>query len=89
MALHKNHNRADCREENLYWGTRAQNAQDMVNAGRQASNRPKAKLTEKDVLEIRRLHIEEGEQAERLAVKFGVQACSISKILHRKTWRHI
>jgi DNA invertase Pin-like site-specific DNA recombinase len=89
MALHKDHQRDNCREDNLYWGTRQNNADDMVTAGRQAHNKPNAKLTEQDVLEIRRLNSEEGIIAERLATRFGIKACTVSNILNRKTWRNI
>lgn len=89
MALHKNHDRADCREDNLYWGSRQDNADDMTNAGRQARNRTRAKLTSEDVLEIRRLHSEEGIMAERLAETYSLAACTISNILRRKTWSNI
>jgi hypothetical protein len=34
QALHKNDNRSDARADNLYWGTRKQNAEDAWNNGR-------------------------------------------------------
>jgi hypothetical protein len=59
----------------------------MVERGRSAkgTDHGRAKLTEKDVLEIRKFN----ETSASLARKYGVAATTITAILKRKTWKHI
>lgn len=52
------------------------------------SKNPLAKLTEPDVLDIRRRAMS-GEMGYRIAAVFGVSKQTVSLILHRKTWGHI
>ncbi len=49
---------------------------------------PQTRLTEPDVVEIRRLQ-EEGWRQQRLATKFGVSQMTISKLVRRETWKHV
>lgn len=48
-----------------------------------------AKLSEKDVLEIRRRYAYGLDTTPSLAKKFGVQQCTISRIINRKRWAHL
>ncbi len=48
-----------------------------------------AKLTETDVLEIRRLYAQGGVSQSKLAAQFGVDQTGISAIIRRFTWKHI
>lgn len=50
-------------------------------------NKPdkRQKLTDEQVKEIRRKHIEEFESIEHLAVEYGVTFMTISNILHNRT----
>ncbi len=49
---------------------------------------PKAKLSEEDVLEIRRLR-NKGKKIKYLSIRFGVSETNIKDIIYRKTWIHI
>lgn len=70
----------------LSWKTRAENVADAVKHGtwKRGSNDRKAKLTEDDVREIRRLA--GSHRQEQIAALFGVQASMVSRIIARKRW---
>lgn len=75
--------------ENLAWGTRWQNAQDKKRHGTlpYGERSGTAKLTEKDVHQIRRLH---GSMSlRRLAVMFGVSHTAIRRAAVGIKWRHL
>lgn len=77
-------------------GTQAQNVRDSVERRRwghrgekiQGSRHYSTRLTESDVLEIRRL-CAEGVMQTELARKYGVCDGTINMIAARKTWKHI
>lgn len=73
---------------NLSFKTPSQNNRDKHRDGTaQIGERHNlAKLTEKDVLEIRRRYIK-GNGAQ-LAREFGVSKDNVLSIIHRKTWTH-
>jgi DNA-binding XRE family transcriptional regulator len=48
-----------------------------------------AKLTEQQVLEIRRLYSEGGITQQSLGLQFGVARECITAIVNRKNWTHI
>ncbi len=79
--------RACINPEHLFLGTNADNVRDMLSKDRQAkgARQGACKLTEKQVLQIRRA---EGTQAE-MSKKYGVSQVSISGIRLGKTWRHL
>lgn len=76
----------------LFSGTPADNIQDAVSKDRM--NKPKGtlhpmvKLTEADVLEIRRVHAT-GVGLPPLAERFSVSCASICNIVNRKSWKHL
>lgn len=94
-ACHRNGDPTDNRVENLYWGTKSDNMQDMLRHETYAKTRPTnrgsqhhmAKLTEIDVLNIRRQYVRGNGQ--RLAEEYGVGCGTISSIINRKTWTHV
>ena len=86
MALHRNHIRDDCREKNLKWGTRQENADDMVAAGRQARNMTNTKLDWDKVREIRRLYRANVSRV-NLMKQFQVGDTCIHNIVNNKTWK--
>jgi hypothetical protein len=87
-ALHRDDDRGNNALDNLYYGTPQQNSEDRVANGKsgKGESHPSARLTEKDVLEIRNRN---GENRELLAAQFGVSASHIWHIMARKCWRHI
>lgn len=81
----------------LFLGTHADNMADMAAKGRadnghlQGEDHPMCKLTEKDVLEIRRVYITSHKEfgAVPLAKKYNVTSSMIYLIAKRKSWKHI
>lgn len=87
-------NRACCNYEHLRWDTHKGNCADMKIEGTLKTPNIKgekshyAKLTEKQVLEIRKL-IEEGKKYKEIAEAYPIDSRSISDIKLRKSWKHI
>ena len=95
LICHSCDNNRCVNPKHLFLGTHKDNMDDMRNKGRDnyvrsqwGENHADAKLTEKDVLEIRRLK-EEGVSANHLSERFGVCAVQIRAIIRRQYWKHI
>lgn len=90
-VLHTCDNPPCCNEEHLFLGTDADNSADMVAKGRQARQKGEAhgnsKLTENDVLEIRR-RLVAGESQRKIAVAFGVHHSTVGGIGRGAMWAH-
>lgn len=84
---HLNGDRADCRWENLAWGTRSTNQMDRVAHG--TSNRgerhPMSKLTLEQVLAIRQ-PLKPGDTVKNRALKHGISPRSAYVIRSRWSW---
>lgn len=89
QAAHLNGIRTDNRLENLSWVTRTENEQhkELHGTRSRGENHHSSKLTEKDVLKIRKLSIYK-EQLE-IAKMFKIDQTNVSAIVLRKTWKHI
>lgn len=78
--------------KHLFAGTQLENMQDCHRKGRYSpvdgQLNPNSKLTESDVIEIRRLAAN-GESQAALARQFGVTKANINDIVHRHRWKHI
>jgi hypothetical protein len=88
-CCHKDDDGLNNSNENLYWGTPTQNYADMRNRGRNTcgSKTPWSKLTEADVVQIRKLA---GSMTQReIGEKFGVKQPRVSRILSGEQWRHV
>jgi hypothetical protein len=85
-VCHKNDIKTDNRLENLYWGTRKDNAEDSVRNGRHVNTG--AVLTIEKVREIRTL-LAEGFTHGELSRRFHVGITAISNIKLGKTWTTI
>jgi len=94
LIRHKCRNRNCCNPEHLETGTHQQNSNDMKRDGTSCANinrdvkgekHHKAKLTEKDILDIRASDI----GTMRLAEKYNVGYTHICHIRARKIWKHI
>jgi len=95
VVNHKNGNRSDNNPENLEWITKVEDVQHAREVLKTAtgwdsagSNNSHAKLTEKQVIEIRQL-LAIGRRKHDLARIYGVSVSTIYSIVGRKTWRHI
>ncbi len=99
LALHRCDNRPCCNPSHLFEGTQADNMRDMSRKGRACYSGPglnvargshsgHARLTEKQVVEMRRLYARGALQRE-LAQKYGVSQSVISEALRGLTWSHV
>jgi hypothetical protein len=77
--------------EHLTFGSHADNMRDMVEADRQAkgTDNGSAKLTEEQVLDIRRRYAEGGVTQRSLAAEYGVARSLICNIVRRKIWAYL
>ena len=87
---HLNGIRSDNALSNLRWGTHQENADDQRRHGTQSrgEGHGNAKLTERDVREIRRLRAG-GEKLAGLGERFGVHNSMIHMIVNRQRWKHV
>jgi HNH endonuclease len=92
-VLHRCDNRCCVNPLHLWLGTQRDNMQDMAKKGRavhvNGENCGRVKLTELQVLELRRLHAEEGLGCTRLGRLFGISERHAGCIVNRLSWRHI
>lgn len=77
--------------DNLLWGTVHENTDDRMAHGTQVRGEKQhlAKVTEADVIEIRRLWNTSRIQQKELAERFGITQTNVSMIVTRQTWKHI
>lgn len=92
-VLHRCDNPSCVNPAHLFLGTQQDNIDDMCAKGRQVapkgSSHHKAKLSEKDVIQIRALRATKGIPTRLLARKFSISVSSIKHILHGDTWRSV
>lgn len=100
IVCHTCDNPPCCNPNHLFIGTHKTNAEDKVKKGRQprgdkisfrmrGEKNPHSILTKKQVFEIRKAVINKTDTQRQLAAKHGVQVACISKIITRRTWKHI
>lgn len=90
QCRHLDGNPANNHVSNLAWGTPLENEQDKILHGtkQRGEKGNGAKLTEEDVLEIRR-RAASGETQTSIAKDFSVDRTRICRIVLRKTWAHV
>lgn len=92
-VCHKCDNRACVRLSHLFLGTPDDDVKDMIRKGRnrypRGEDAGKSKLTEAQVLEIRRDYDPVTNGPAKLALKYGVSATAIISIIRRRSWTHI
>ena len=92
VICHKCDNPSCVNPKHLFSGTQTDNIKDMDNKGRRGSaigeKSGRSKLTEKEVLEIRKLR-KQGYKLKEISKKFNVSLYTIYDISNRRTWRHI
>lgn len=91
VLMHSCDNPACCSIEHLVIGTHRDNQLDKVKKGRHAFGEKlgSSKLTEADVLEIRRSYIPRTITYKMLAKKYGVCKDTIQKCVTCKYWKHV
>lgn len=91
-CCHNNGDPFDNHLSNLRWDTRKANAADSVRHGvvPRGSKCRLSKLTEEDVLEIRRLKAQNpGLLNKDIAKRFGCHSSTIGTIVRRECWTHV
>ena len=90
QACHYDDNSLHNYLDNLRWDTPAANVQDKRRNGKtqRGEQSRSARLTEKDVLEIRQRYAA-GEHSGPLSIEFGVTPTSIRAVSSGKSWKHI
>ena len=91
-ALHKCDNPPCVNPHHLFLGSHADNMRDKMRKGRHVASKGSAngsaKLSERDVFEIRRRYAF-GETYTVLGREFGVSRMQVSRIVSRELWRHL
>lgn len=90
QCRHFDGNPANNHVSNLSWGTPLENHQDKVRHGTAGIGEKNsgARLTEDDIVEIRRRAANGGRHV-NIAADFSVTSHNIWCIVHRRTWKHI
>ncbi len=98
FALHKCHNPGCCRPDHLYWGSKKQNTKDQIDrgtfyytgiAGLAGEDSPNHRFTSADIIEMRRLHWQEGESYADIGRRFHVNSGRVHNICNGKRWGHV
>jgi predicted XRE-type DNA-binding protein len=91
VIRHSCDNRRCINPEHLLAGTVKDNAEDMVNRGRslKGERNVRNKITEEQVKEIKRLYFKEKLSQGKIEKQFGIKQSAISKIVTKRTWKHI
>lgn len=91
QGRHLNGIKTDNRRDNLKWGTPKENSEDSVKHGHtsRGSHRPKSKLSEENVREIRALVAAGGISKCAIARKFGISEATVRDIMSRRLWKHL
>jgi len=92
-VCHHCDNRSCVRPEHLFLGTDSDNVLDSVRKGRWANREgernPSAKLTENDVIAIRRMRNDEGRSLSSIAALFDTNFRNVSRIALGTTWKYL
>jgi HNH endonuclease len=89
VCCHSDGDRTNNRMDNLRWDSYLANSEDMLRHGtRLMGSRANAKLTEEQVMDIRRLRAQ-CTSVRELADRYGVTTQNIEAVVYRRTWRHV
>lgn len=94
-VLHKCDNRKCVNPSHLFLGSADDNMKDMARKGRgktreeNGEHNPMSKLTNDDVLEMRKLYSTGNYRQLDLANIYNIKFQTVSNIVRRETWRHI
>jgi len=87
---HKNGIKTDNRVENLEWHTNSENMSHAIETGlkdQKGIKHHKCKLTEEQVLEIRKIGFSETRMS--LSKKYGISRTNVLGIIRGKFWKHL
>lgn len=93
--LHSCDNRSCCNPKHLFPGTQADNLADMDAKGRRGDSRNfgenhgRCKLTDLQVIEVKRLYAEERWSQQRIADHFGMGQTQIGRIINGESRLHL
>jgi hypothetical protein len=89
-GAHNNGKKKDNRLVNLRWASPKENSADMVKHGtlRVGPKATKTKLTERQVIEIRR-RVDAGEKMLPMCKEYKIRFSSLWAVAKRKSWKHI
>lgn len=91
FVCHKCDNRACINPEDLFVGTRQDNVDDRERKGRNViktgEEQPRAKLTKKDVINVRWEHTVKGVSYSSLARKYGISCPAMYNAINGITWK--
>lgn len=94
FVCHTCDQRTCCNPSHLFLGSPKDNIMDMIAKGRKGipdflgSKNPAAKLTEKDILRIRK-RSQQGEKGVTLAKDYNVTPTQICAIVRHRSWKHL
>lgn len=90
-ARHLDGNRTNPKLSNLRWGTHRENTDDRARHGhdRKGSQHHMAKITERDVRNIRTKAQEPGVSVSVIGREYGLSPATTHKIVRRELWRHV
>lgn len=91
QGCHNDGNKANNHLDNLRWGTPKSNSEDRVRHGTQTRGEDLhfSKLTEEQVIQIRKRYAAGGIRQKDLAKEYGVSDPLIYLIVHDKVWTHL
>ncbi len=90
-GCHNDGNRLNNVPGNLRWDTRKSNVADTRRHGNfnQGSRCSYAKITEDDVVEIRRLYAAGNTSYQKIATRFKIDFTGVYRIVKRRSWKHV
>lgn len=90
LVCHTCGNRSCVNPNHLYAGTNDDNMKDLANSGiLKGENNPASKLTEFNVLQIRRMYDKGDKNTYELAKMFNVSQLLISQVVRGVAWKHV
>lgn len=93
LVMHSCDNPSCVNPKHLRAGTQTENISDMYKRNRAVDNSGEnsahAKVTEKEVIEIREKYYKDNITQSQLSKMYNLSQPSVNEIIHRRTWKHI